>query len=127
MSNRKRWSRILSIAGLVGMILGAVDPLEGSVVIVAGSLLSVIGLWMAQSRYFRLAVWAFILTAVGVAILFGLSAVGGIGGDTGRPMWLMVVFLPYPVGWVLGLIAVIRKLREKHDSESLGTGEVESL
>lgn len=47
--------------------------------------------------------WAFILITVGVAVLFGFSAVGGIGGQTGRSMWWGLLMLPYPVGWLMAL------------------------
>ncbi len=113
MTNRLRWAKILNIAGLVAMIIGAIDPLEGSVVILAGSLLALISAMIVHSKHLRLILWAFSLLVVGVATLFGLSAVGGIGGDTGRPMWLMVVFIPYPVGWVMGLTATIKRLKEQ--------------
>jgi len=119
MNDRKRWSGIISIIGLVAMILGAIDPLEGSVVIVFGSLLSAIGAWMAGSRHFKLLILSFCLIVIGVAILFGLSSVGGIGGDTGRPMWLMIVFLPYPVGWIMGLVGAIKKLSEKPPQQAV--------
>ncbi len=44
--------------------------------------------------------------------LWGMSAIGGIGGSTGRSMWWALVLLPYPVGWVMGFAGVIRALRE---------------
>ena len=47
--------------------------------------------------------WAFILIAVGVAAMFALSAVGGIGGKSGHSMWWGMLILPYPVGWLMAL------------------------
>ena len=32
--------------------------------------------------------------------------------QTGRSMWLALLFLPYPVGWILGLVGTIQTLRE---------------
>jgi hypothetical protein len=35
--------------------------------------------------------------------LFALSAIGGIGGKSGHSMWLGLLILPYPVGWLMAL------------------------
>ena len=101
-----RW---LTIGGLVLMVAGALDPLEGSVVIVAGTAIAALAAWFNGN--YRLPAIAFALTAVGVAALFGLSALGGVGGNTGRSIWLLLLCAPYPVGWVLGIIGAVRKLR----------------
>ena len=74
-------SRTLVIAGLVLMLAGAVDPLEGSVVILGGSALAAAGAFFGRSRRYRLQVTASVLIAIGAAALFGLSALGGAGGD----------------------------------------------
>lgn len=112
MERRELWTRILGIAGLAFMVLGAVDPLEGSVVIVAGSAMTAAGAAMGRSRH-RLLLWrAFGLILAGVVIMFGMSAMGGLGGDTGRSMWWALTLLPYPAGWVLGVVGSVRRLRE---------------
>jgi 4-hydroxybenzoate polyprenyltransferase len=36
--------------------------------------------------------------------LFGLSAVGGFGGTTGRSAWWAVLILPYLAGWAVGIL-----------------------
>jgi hypothetical protein len=112
MNRSGRWSRILMIVGFVGMLLGLVDPLEGSIVIFAGSALVLIGALLGRSRHRKLIVWAFALVAIGVGTMWGMSAIGGIGGSTGRSLWWALVLLPYPVGWVAGVVGVIRVLRE---------------
>jgi hypothetical protein len=104
-------SRTLVIAGLVLMLAGAVDPLEGSVVILAGSALAAAGAFFGKSHRYRLQVTAFVLIAIGVAALFCLSALGGIGGNTGRSMWWLVICVSYPVGWLIGLVAIVGLLR----------------
>jgi hypothetical protein len=53
------------------------------------------------------------LIAVGVAALFGLSAIGGFGGPSGRSMWWGLLLLPYPIGWVIGLLGAVQCLRAK--------------
>ena len=112
MNGASRWSRRLVIAGLVAMVAGALDPLEGSVVILAGTAVAALGALWGESRHRVLLYWSVILTALGVGALWGLSALGGIGGNTGRSYWWALVFLPYPIGWVMGLFGAVRSLRE---------------
>ena len=45
----------------------------------------------------------FILIALGVVALWGLSSGGGFGGDSERSMWWGLLVLPYPIGWSLGI------------------------
>ena len=47
-----------------------------------------------------------------------MSALGGLGGESGRTIWWGLVLLPYPVGWVMGVIGAIRRLREAPKSLS---------
>jgi len=105
-------SRTLVIVGLVLMLAGALDPLEGSVVILAGSALAAAGAFFGKSRRYRRQVTAVVLIATGVAALFGLSALGGVGGDTGRSTWWLAICVSYPVGWMLGLVGAVALLRE---------------
>ena len=106
------WSRILVIAGLVLMVFGAIDPLEGSIVILPGIGMVFIGAFLGKSRRRMLLLWAFILAAAGIGALWGMSALGGIGGNTGRSMWWALVLVPYPAGWIMGLVGAILRLRD---------------
>jgi hypothetical protein len=106
------WSRVLVIVGLVGMVIGAIDPLEGSVVILPSAGLVALGEFVGKSRQRVLSYWAFALVAVGVAALFVLSWFGGVGGPEGHSKWWTVVLLPYPVGWVMGLVCGVLALVE---------------
>jgi hypothetical protein len=106
------WSQILVGAGGVAMVVGAVDPLEGSLVILAGSGLVTLGTWLGESdrRLFVSWLWPFGLILFGVIALFALSAVGGIGGKGGHSLWWGLLVLPYPAGWLLGLANLVRRL-----------------
>jgi hypothetical protein len=93
------------------MVVGALDPLEGSLVILAGSGLVTLGTWLGGSDR-RLVVdwlWLFGLILFGVIALFALSAVGGIGGRSGHSLWWGLLVLPYPAAWLLGLANLARR------------------
>lgn len=104
-------ARYLLIAGLVLMVAGALDPMEGSVVILAGSARAAIAAYFGHLPRAGAIELAFVLIAVGVASLFGFSAVGGIGGTSQYSMWWVLTMVPYPIGWIVGLAATISALR----------------
>ena len=110
-------SRRLVIVGLVLMVIGVVDPMEGSLVILGGSILVAVGAFLSRSRY-RLPITALVLIVVGVGAMFGMSALGGVGGSTGRSMWWLLLCVPYPIGWILGLIGAASKLREPRNGDA---------
>jgi hypothetical protein len=93
------------------MVIGALDPLEGSLLILPSTGLVALGAWLGLNPARKLVSWALLLVAVGVGVLWGMSSVGGLGGDTGRSMWWALLLLPYPVGWILGVIGAARALR----------------
>ena len=112
MNSSLLWSRILIVVGAVAMLLGTLDPLEGSLLILPGSGLIAFGTFLrrGQRSVLRYWVWVFILIVVGVGALFGLSAVGGIGGNSGHSMWWGILILPYVVGWIMGFASAISAL-----------------
>ncbi len=113
MENDGRWLRWLTIAGLVLMLAGALDPLEGSPAIVVGAALVAGVAWRTGAALRPLALLAFVLVAAGVGALFGMSALGGVGGSSGRSIWWLLLAAPYPVGWLLGLMAAVGMLRRR--------------
>jgi hypothetical protein len=104
-------ARQLLIAGLVLMVAGIVDPMEGSIVILAGSGIAAAGAVVGGLPHARAVVVAFVLVAIGVAAMFGLSSVGGFGGSSGRTMWWGVSILPYPFGWLSAVVSTVMSLR----------------
>jgi hypothetical protein len=105
MTTSNLWSRILIIVGSVAMLLGTFDPMEGSLLILPGSGLIALSMFLGKRERgrFHYWLWVFILIAAGVAALFGLSAIGGIGGRSGHSMWWGMLILPYPIGWLMAL------------------------
>ena len=120
MNSRMLWSRILKIVGCVAMMVGTLDPMEGSMLILPGSACVALGVYLGGKQRQIVFYWtmAFILIGLGVAALFGLSAVGGIGGNSGRSMWWGLLILPYPIGWLMafagGIVALMRLLKNRH-------------
>jgi hypothetical protein len=104
-TSRSLWSRILIVLGSIGMLVGAIDPMEGSIIILPGSLLVALGTFLGQCERQLIAyrVWVFILVAIGVGAMWGLTMVGGIGGKSGHSMWWGVLILPYLIGWSMGI------------------------
>ena len=105
MTTQNRWADILLRAGFAAMLLGAIDPMEGSLVILPGSGLVMLGTFLGHGerkhRVYRL--WVFGLITAGVAALFWLSMLGGFGPPE-RSIWWGVLVLPYLVGWVMGIV-----------------------
>jgi len=110
-NTRKLWSRILIAVGSIAVLVRALDPLEGSVVILPGSGIVTLGTFLSNSARRSIIYWTsiFLLISAGVGALFVLSALGGIGGTSGHSMWWGLLILPYPVGWVMGIVSLLFK------------------
>jgi hypothetical protein len=98
------WSRALLGLGMLAMIVGALDPLEGSVIILPGVALAALGALVGHNQYRKLLAAAFVLVALGVGAMFALSAIGGFGGNSGHSNWWGLTILPYPVGWLMAIV-----------------------
>ncbi len=96
MNEATRWSRILVIAGLVAMLIGAVDPLEGSLLILPGSALVALGALLGKSRHRRFLYWSLVFVAVGVGGLWGLLFRGAPAFG-----WVSVfIWMVFAVAWI---------------------------
>lgn len=119
MKTSSRWPRILCIAGLCLILIGTLDPLEGSVLIAAGSGMAAAGAFLGKCSYRRLLAWAFGLILAGVAAMFIISAFGGLrmrAGQPGLSPWWGLFLLPYPAGWVLSIAGSVLRLKEMRKS-----------
>lgn len=105
-------SRSLLVAGLIAVVVGTADPLEGSVAILGGFGLVTLAAYLRRSRHRVGLTWSVLLVTFGVAVMFLVSAYGGVGGSSGRSMWWALTILPYPVGWIIGVVESIRLIRE---------------
>ncbi len=105
MRDLERWSNVLNVCGGVGLVVGSLDPLEGSALILPGSALLALGSYLGREdrRILAYRTWSFILVALGVGALFGLSAIGGVGGSSDHSAWWSLLILPYLVGWSLDI------------------------
>lgn len=105
MRDLRRWSKLVGVVGGVSLVVGSFDPMEGSALILPGSALLALGSYLGREdrRIVAYRTWSFILVALGVGALFGLSAVGGVGGNSGRSIWWTLLILPYLVGWSIDL------------------------
>lgn len=99
------WARFLLIAGYITMLIGAIDPMEGSLLILPGSGLVALGTYFSDEEHsvFIYRLWVFFLILIGVGALFGFSLLGGIGGTTAYSIWWALLLLPYPIGWSMGI------------------------
>jgi hypothetical protein len=50
MNARSIWSRVLIIVGSIAMLVGAVDPMEGSLIILPGSGLVALGTFLGRTN-----------------------------------------------------------------------------
>ena len=106
MTAHNRWADVLVTGGFIALLVGAIDPLEGSLLILPGSGLVALGTFLGRGerRHKLYRLWVFVLITVGVAALWGLSAAGGFGGTSGLSIWWGLLVLPYLVGWVMGIL-----------------------
>ena len=112
MKTKFLWSKILVITGFVFFLIGTIDPLEGSPVIIFGSLLIAIGAYLYKSKYQLLLNLSFLFLVIGVGILFWLSSLGGVGEGSNLSIYWLYACLPMPIGWLTCLVVTILKFKE---------------
>lgn len=112
MKNKVKWTSIIYIIGVIALIIGVVDPLEGSVVIMFGSALLALSAYVTNDRHSKIFTVSLIMIVVGVAFLFYFSSLGGFGGTSTLSWWWGLLILPFPIGWLTIIIVLIRRAIE---------------
>ena len=112
MKNKAKWTRIIYIVGVIALIIGAIDPLEGSVVIMAGSALLALSTYATSDRHSKIFTVSLIMIVIGVAFLFYFSSLGGFGGKSTLSWWWGLLILPFPIGWLTIITVLIRRAIE---------------
>ncbi len=107
---KKQWLQAGFILGVVLFLLGTLDPLEGSILILAGSVLLAVVTYHFGDAYHKWYRLAAILILFGVIALWILSALGGFGGEGGLGFGWGFLILPYPVGWLMLLVLFYLRL-----------------
>lgn len=108
--------RVLRILAVTLLLLGALDPMEGSVLIAAGSILLALHVHLSNDSRKRLFITASAMIIAGVFFLFFFSSLGGFG--KGHLSWWWGLFvLPYPMGWMITVISLLdSSIRKKRGS-----------
>jgi hypothetical protein len=103
MTAREKWAQVPTITGGLAVLVGGIDPLDGAIVVLAGAALLAAAAMIAPcnhavrtSRAINLT-----LTIVGFAAIWIMTALGGIGGATGRSFLWAWLGLPWVAGWSL--------------------------
>ena len=113
MKEKIKWTRVVHIIGVIALLIGTLDPLEGSVVIVCGSVLIALSAYLTRDRHWKIFLLSFILILIGVIFLFYLSSLGGFGGTSKLSWWWGTLILPYPAGWLILIVMLIIRAVKK--------------
>ena len=108
-----KWIRITYIIGIIALIAGAIDPLEGSVIIVGGSALIALSTQLTHDRHRRIFLITSVMITMGVCLMLYFSSLGGFGGASTLSWWWGLLILPYPIGWLITIILLIIKAIKK--------------
>lgn len=114
MINHPKVLRTIRIVGIAALLVGALDPMEGSVVITTGAALLAWHAYLMTNRAKVLYLMAAAMVAFGVISLWGLSAIGGFGGTSGVSVWWGLLIIPYPSGWLLMMVLLVSNLLNKN-------------
>jgi hypothetical protein len=112
MLEKIKWTRVIYTIGVIALVIGAIDPLEGSVVLLAGCALISLATFLTHDRHWKIFLTCLVLIAIGVVFLFYLSSLGGFGGNA-LSWWWGILVLPYPVGWLIAIILLIVRAVKK--------------
>lgn len=112
MVEKAKWTRVIYIVGVVALIIGAIDPLEGSLLIIAGSALLALSAYVNNDRHSKIFTIALIMIVIGVFFMFYFSSIGGFGETSALSWWWGLLILPFPIGWITIIVVLIRRAIE---------------
>ncbi len=107
------WTRIVYIVGVVAMCFCAIDPMEGSVGILIGSILLAVSTVLTKDRHWKIFIYSAVAILLGVFFLWFFSWLGGIGEKTQYSKWWIITMLPYPAGWLTTVVLLIIRIFKK--------------
>ena len=107
---KRQWLQAGFILGVVLFLLGTLDPMEGSILILAGSVLLAAVSYSFRDPHYKWYRLAAILILIGVMCLWILSGLGGFGGVNGLGYGWAILILPYPLGWLMLLVLFYLRL-----------------
>ena len=101
---KPKWTRIVYIIGVAASIIGVLDPMEGSILLMAGGILLAVSTYFIKDKYRKMFFTTAIMMVVGVFFLFYFSSLGGFPP---LPWWWGILILPYPIGWLMLITTLI--------------------
>ncbi len=114
MKDKPKWISSVYFIGIITLIVGAIDPLEGSILIIMGSALLALTTHKTHDRHWKIFLISMIMIAFGVFFLFFLSSLGGFGGSSKLSWWWGTLILPYPIGWLTTIILLIVRAMKRN-------------
>ena len=117
MVEKAKWTRVIYIVGVVALIIGAIDPLEGSVLIIVGSASLALSAYLNNDRHSKIFTTSLIMIVIGVFFMFYFSSIGGFGGTSKLSWWWGLLILPFPIGWITIIVVLIRRAIENKKSK----------
>ncbi len=114
MKKKINLNRFIYIIGIIALVIGAVDPLEGSVLIAIGSIIVSVSAYFSKDKHRRIFIILTAMILIGVFFLFYLSSLGGFGGNSSLSWWYGILILPYPIAWLIFIVLIIiRSIKKK--------------
>ena len=119
MKTKTNWKKLLFLIGMIAMIAGVLDPLEGSMAIGAGIVLVTVMAFLMKDVFRKQLLICGILILAGIAAMFYISSLGGLGENALPWKWGLLI-LPYPIGWVWArVVFLIRSIRIAKENKKI--------